>query len=213
MIRAMMETAPSSDDLPLEELPSDPEALLAFVLEVIAKRDAAIARCAKLDHLLRVARDAQYGRSSEKLNAGQLEFTLEDVEQAIAAIEAAEDKGNSSKARERAAARRTNRGALPEHLPHIVDTIAPEDTLCPCCRAPMHEIGADESQRLDVVPAQYRVIVTRRLKFACRACSGAVVQAAAPERLIKGGLPTNGSLPMCSRRSINGICPFTGKRK
>jgi transposase len=75
-------------------------------------------------------------------------------------------------------------------LPRIVDTIAPEDTLCPCCRAPMHEIGADESQRLDVVPAQYRVIVTRRLKFACRACSGAVVQAAAPERLIKGGLPT-----------------------
>ena len=47
-----------------------------------------------------------------------------------------------------------------------------------------------ESQRLDLVPAQYRVIVTRRLKFACRACSGAVVQAPAPEQLIRGGLPT-----------------------
>jgi transposase len=48
----------------------------------------------------------------------------------------------------------------------------------------MHEIGADESQRLDVVPAKYRVIVTRRPKFACRACSGSVTQAPAPERLI-----------------------------
>ncbi|WP_342761091.1 IS66 family transposase zinc-finger binding domain-containing protein [Bradyrhizobium sp. CSS354] len=33
-------------------------------------------------------------------------------------------------------------------------------------------MGHDESQRLDVVPAQYRVIVTRRPKLACRACHG-----------------------------------------
>src|ERR1700690_1640964 len=54
----------------------------------------------------------------------------------------------------------------------------------------MHVIGQETSQRLDVVPAQYRVIVTHRPKYACRACEQAVVQAAAPERLIKGGLPT-----------------------
>ena len=34
------------------------------------------------------------------------------------------------------------------------------------------------------------MIVTRRPKFACRACPGTLVQAPAPERLIKGGLPT-----------------------
>jgi transposase len=54
----------------------------------------------------------------------------------------------------------------------------------------MHVIGEDTSERLDVVPAQYRVIVTHRPKYACRACEQAVVQAPAPERLIKGGLPT-----------------------
>ena len=54
----------------------------------------------------------------------------------------------------------------------------------------MREIGAHESQRLDIVPAQFRVIVTRRLKFACGACPGSLAQAPAPERLIKGGLPT-----------------------
>jgi len=32
--------------------------------------------------------------------------------------------------------------------------------------------------------------VTHRPKYACRACEEAVVQAPAPERLIKGGLPT-----------------------
>ncbi len=190
MIAAMTKAAPSSDDLPPQGIPSDPKALRAFVLEIIAERDAAIARCAKLEHLLRVARNAQYGCSSEKFSADQLELTLEDVEQAVAALEAEEDKTSPSKSRERAQKRRTNRGALPEHLPRIVETIAPENTNCACCGSAMHEIGADESQRLDIVPAQYRVIVTRRPKFACRACSGTVAQAPAPERLIKGGLPT-----------------------
>src|SRR5215211_1437647 len=93
-------------------------------------------------------------------------------------------------ARARAEKRRTNRGALPAHLPRLDVMIEPEDTNCPCCRAPMHVIGEETSQRLDVIPAQLRVIVTHRPKYACRACEQAVVQAPAPERLIKGGLPT-----------------------
>lgn len=73
-------------------------------------------------------------------------------------------------------------------LPRVDVTIEPEDTNCPCCRAPMQVIGEETSQWLDVVPAQFRVIVTRRPKYACRACTQGEVQA--PERLIKGGLPT-----------------------
>jgi transposase len=53
----------------------------------------------------------------------------------------------------------------------------------------MHVIGEDCSQRLDLIPAQYRVIVTRRPKYACRTCQEGVVQAPAPARLIEGGLP------------------------
>jgi transposase len=58
----------------------------------------------------------------------------------------------------------------------------------------MHWIGEDRSERLDVIPAQYRVVVTRRPKYACRACEGAVVQAPAPARLIEGGLPTEATV-------------------
>jgi transposase len=54
----------------------------------------------------------------------------------------------------------------------------------------MTVIGEDSSERLDVIPVQYRVIVTKRPKFACRACAGTVVQAPAPARLIEGGIPT-----------------------
>jgi transposase len=54
----------------------------------------------------------------------------------------------------------------------------------------MHVIGEDRSQRLDVVPAQYLVIVTRRPKYACRSCLAVVLQAPASPRQIEGGLPS-----------------------
>jgi transposase len=141
-------------------------------------------------HLLRQLQRAQFGRRSEKLDPEQLLLALEDIEQAIAGNEAADDKKDAVAARARAEKRRANRGALPAHLPRVDVTIEPEDTNCPCCSAPMHLIGEETSQRLDVVPAQFRVIVTHRPKYACRACEQAVVEAPAPERLIKGGLPT-----------------------
>ncbi len=51
-------------------------------------------------------------------------------------------------------------------------------------------IGEDVSERLDVTPARFKVIVTRRPKCACRSCEGEVAQAPAQERLIEGGVPT-----------------------
>ena len=69
--------------------------------------------------------------------------------------------------------RRPGRSRLPDHLPRVEIVIAPEDTACPCCGGAMHVIGEDCSQRLDVSPAQYRVIITRRPKYACRACQAA----------------------------------------
>jgi transposase len=40
------------------------------------------------------------------------------------------------------------------------------------------------------IPAQFRILVTRRPKYACRACADRIVQAPAAERLIRSGLPT-----------------------
>ncbi|GEP61823.1 hypothetical protein RSO01_89890 [Reyranella soli] len=69
-----------------------------------------------------------------------------------------------------------------------------ESTICRCCAGTLHRIGEDVSERLDVVPAQFRVLVTRRPKYACRACTDVVMQAPAPARLIEGGLPTEATV-------------------
>src|SRR5258705_408363 len=180
-----------------DPLSTDTATLQALLLEARAERDAVVAerdhlqsQNVRLQHLLRQLQRAQFGPRSEKLDSDQLHLAFEDIEQAIAAPEAHDDKRDPVRARARAEKRRLNRGALPAHLPRIHMTIEPDDTNCPCCRAPMHVIGEETSQRLDAIPAQYRVLVTHRPKYACRACEQAVVQAPAPERLIKGGLPT-----------------------
>ena len=69
-----------------------------------------------------------------------------------------------------------------------------DDKTCPCCQGELHRIGEDRSERLDIVPAQFRVLVVRRPKYACRACEDGVVQAPAPARLIEGGLPTEATV-------------------
>jgi transposase len=175
-------------------LPDDIEALRAVALSAMAERDAAIAERDKLvemndrlRHLLRKAQgfDAKSERLS-KLPPDQLQLALEDIELSIAKNEAIEEKKAPDAPRPK---RQANRGALPKHLPHVHETIAPEDANCPCCRAPMHVIGEETAERLDVIPAQYRVIVTHRPKLVCRACEK-IVQATAPEHLIKSGIPT-----------------------
>ena len=180
-----------------EALSDDVAVLRALVLEAWAERDAERAEKTRLAdqndrlrHLIRQLQRMQFGRRSETLDPDQLNLGLEDLEQAVAAGEAEEEKTDPGLKRARAAKRRAGRGALPDHLPRIEVVIEPEDTACPCCGAAMQVIGEDRSQRLDVIPAQYQVVVTCRPKYACRSCQEAIVQALAPARLIEGGLPT-----------------------
>ena len=82
-----------------DQLPTDIEALQALLAATCAERDTAIAerdqalsQMDRLRHLLRQLQRAQFGRRSEKLDPEQLRLALEDIEQAIAGNEAAEDK-------------------------------------------------------------------------------------------------------------------------
>ncbi len=187
-----------------ESLPDDTAALRALVLaawaerdderaekgRLVEERDQLAGQNDRLRQLLRQLQRMQFGRRSEKLDPDQFNLALEDLEQAVAESEAEQEKADPALRKARSEKRRAGRGPLPEHLPRVDIVIEPEDTACPCCGGAMHVIGEDRSQRLDVIPAQYQVIVTRRPKYACRICQAAMVQAPAPTRLIEGGLPT-----------------------
>ena len=57
---------------------------------------------------------------------------------------------------------------LPSHLPRYDVVIDAEHASCPCCGGSMHCIGELRTEQLDIAPAQLRVRVTRRPRYACR---------------------------------------------
>jgi transposase len=144
----------------------------------------------RLRQIIKAMQRHRFGRRAESLPEDQLLLGIEEAEQVEAADQATQETAPAVKA-ERTARRRTNRGALPAHLPRVETVVDIESTICPCCSGALHRIGEDVSERLDIVPAQFRVIVIRRPKYACRSCEDVVVQAPAPARLIEGGLPTD----------------------
>jgi transposase len=170
-----------------DTLPDDPGTLKAML---IAER----LRAERLEQIIKELQRHRFGRRAETLPEDQLLLGLEEVEQGVADDEAAEETAAPDVRTERAAKRRANRGSLPAHLPRIEMIVDIEDKACPCCRHALHVIGEDVAERLDIVPAQFRVLVTRRPRYGCRACEGVVVQAPAPARLIEGGMPTEATV-------------------
>src|SRR3954469_16201085 len=159
------------------------------------ERDAAQAEIEKLRLLIRQLQRGQFGRRSERLDPDQLQLGLEDLEQTVAAAEAAQEEvGARNSASRPPRSRRRNLGALPAHLPRIEVVVDVADKSCPCCGGSLHVIGEDTSEMLDLVPAQLRVKVICRPRYGCRACEEAVAQAPAPERPITGGMATEALL-------------------
>ena len=148
----------------------------------------------RLRQIIKELQRHRFGRRAESLPVDQLLLGLEEAEQLEAEGLAGEEAADPAKRADRVRKRRANRGSLPAHLPRVELIIDVQDKTCPCCRGALHAMGEDVAERLDIVPAQFRVIVTRRPKYACRACEEVVVQAPAPARLVEGGIPTEATI-------------------
>lgn len=196
-------------DLSLHDLPDDVDALKAMVLAMACEQAAKEAqlktaeaeivrleaveksaneRIANLTSIMKVLQRTQYGRRSEQLRLGindeQVSFAFEEVETGLSAVQS--EFKDVAQVRSKRASR--PRKAFAAHLERIEEIIEPE---IPAGYEGLEKvlIGEDRSERLDVVPPKFRVIVTRRPKYAFRNHDG-VVQALAPAHIIESGLPT-----------------------
>lgn len=172
------------------DLPTDVATLQALLIASEERNLRKEDRIIRLEKLLADFKRALYGAKSEKSHPDQYHLALEDIEAAMAVVHAEDETIDPPKVS--ASKSRAGRGVLPKHLPRIEEVIAP-DVTCGC-GAERHIIGEDVSERLDIVPAQFRVLVTRRPKYACRSCEAGIVQAPAKTRLIEGGMPTEATI-------------------
>ncbi|PJK27364.1 IS66 family transposase [Minwuia thermotolerans] len=188
----------SPADIDLDALPVDVRMLIESERAARAELEQQVATLGRhnerLAHLVQEFRKALYGKRSEKLSADERQLAFEDLETALATAETAKEAADATTPAAGHDARapvRRNLGRLPKELPRIEQVLEPASGCCPC-GGEMTRIGEERTERLDIVPAQFRVIATVRPKYACRVCSGAVVQAPAPAHLIEGALPTEG---------------------
>jgi transposase len=183
--------------------------------EQLAQTQAALADSEearrRLESIIVDIRRETFGAKSEKLRPDQYHLPLENMEVAQGELDAAQEKAAAIiKGKTDGAARPSsrNRGQLPAHLPRVERIIEPKSTLCPCGCGEMAKIGEDVSERLDAIPAQLRVLVTRRPKYACRRCSASVAQAHAPEHVVPGGLPTEALIAQIIVAKFGDHLPF-----
>ena len=191
-------------------LPADPDALRALAVALqaeLADRDLAIAvrdaeihaktlHIEKLKAQLAILRRARFGRSSEKLEQAieQLELLIGDLEEGAVESEArsssARPEGSPTATRPR---RSSGRAPLPEHLPRET-VVHPPPCACPSCGSTiLSQLGEDEREVLEYVPAYFKVVRHIRPRMSCRACE-TIAQAPVPPLPIERGRPGPGLL-------------------
>ncbi|MBN9495111.1 MAG: transposase, partial [Alphaproteobacteria bacterium] len=191
----------------IPELPDDIEALKAMVLTMAAQsarleershhlqavNKAAEERIAALTAIVKMLERARYGRRSERLGGAVLDddqyaFVLDEIETGLAVIQEELQAADPDRPKR---APRPRKGFAP-HLERVERVIEPE--IPPGCEGLEKVlIGEDISERLDVTAAKFRVIVTRRPKYAFRGRDG-VIQAPAPAHLVESGIPSEALL-------------------
>ena len=149
-----------------------------------------------LQERLRWQRIQKYGPASEKLSDTQLELLEWEPgvrNREVQAESAREPLPPGTQRTPRSQRQRPHPGRqqLPADLPRMERVIAcaPEQCQCSHCGQPTTVIGYETSEQLDVEPAKYFVLVTKREKRACQHCEqGGVAAAPVPARIIEKGL-------------------------
>jgi transposase len=162
------------------------------------KLQVAELRVLVLEERLRLRRIEKYGAGSEKLSNLQLEMLEQEPGVSRAEVQAESERpviegdiievtGYQRKPRRP----HPGRQSLPADLPRVEKVIAGTAEQCVCnrCGQATTVIGYEESEQLDVEPAKYFVLVTKREKRTCKCCKGArIVSAPLPVRIIEKGL-------------------------
>ena len=194
------------------DLPDDVDALKAMITALRqenAVADATIVelktvnaqadeRIERLTSIIKMLERARYGKRSEKLGTDRLNdeqqaFIFDEIQTGLAAIQAESERATAKADPTTKPVRPARpRKGFAAHLERVEVVIEPDEP-AGCEGLEKVRIGEDVSERLDVTRAKFRVIVTRRPKYAYRGRDG-VVQAPAPRHLIEAGIPTEALL-------------------
>ena len=175
------------DDASVLELPDDPITLKRIIIEckqTITRRDESLRQRDEsiqllsqdnqlLRHRLAVLLRGSYGPRAERFDPRQLllfGLLVPPVEPLAPRLP--REKSQSSNRHPH------GRQKLPAHLPRIPieHDLNESEKLCPCCSQERQHIGAEQSEQLEYVPANFVVLQHNRHKYACPHCNSGKCQ-------------------------------------
>ena len=172
-----------------EKLPDTVEALRVLVLrrnaeleERNAELKARDAEIAQLREYVRLLRYQRFGRKSEKVSPDQLSI-FNEAEREVAEAAPGEPDEIEVPAHTR---RKGGRRPLPESLPciEVVHDLPEEEKVCARDGTRLVEIGREESEQLEIIPAKLRRVRHIRPKYGCPTCKQGVKVAPVPPQPI-----------------------------
>ncbi|MFT5082328.1 MAG: transposase [Lentisphaeria bacterium] len=111
-----------------------------------------------------------FGPSSKKPSSDQLGLFNE-----VEALECSEEQDDSLAAIDVKPHQRVKRPrvSIPKDCPRedIIHDLPESDKVCPHDGATLEQVGSDDHEQLDVIPAKIKVLRHRRPKYACHAAS------------------------------------------
>jgi len=120
----------------------------------------------QLEEQLKLLRNKQFGKSSEKVKKQitNLEHQLEEAEISLGInIENLSEERNSTKNKAR-------RQKIPESIPREDIRVEAPQKCCECGEKTLRQIGEDVSEVLEYVPASFKVLRYIRPRMVCRKC-------------------------------------------
>ncbi len=158
----------------------------------------AITQKVQIEHLLKVLA-AQSKRIDELTGGGgELQQALDLLEQLNerGAQDSSGDEGagdDGTDGRDERKKRKARDKSGPTAQPKLateprIYTLDEADKTCPCCGGVLRPMEGqfDESEMIDIVDVEYRVVRVMQQKYLCR-CGGCIETAPGPERAIHGG--------------------------
>ena len=200
-------------------LPDDPEKLKQIIESLEADYRL-------LEEKFKTLQRKFFGKSSEKLTPeDELQGRLFDEAEDGMPLEeetAQENEGQCVTKVKEYVRKKTGRKPLPVDLPReeVIHDLTEAEKKCPCCGEERKQIGSDETEELDIIPASIKVIRHVRLKYGPCGCDeflnsgeAEIKKAAAPKRMIPGSIVSPGLLAYTVTSKYADALPFYRQSK
>ncbi|MDH5232880.1 MAG: IS66 family transposase [Gammaproteobacteria bacterium] len=149
-------------------------------------------RISLLEGLIKQFQHKLFAPSSEKVSVNQLSiFNEAEADEATDDIDAATHTTVAAHQRSK-----RKRLTLPPDIPceEIIYDIPEQDKVCPHDGSALKVIDSDDHKQLDIIPAQLKVLLHRRLKYACPCCDQHIITAKKPKQPIEKSIASPGLL-------------------